>query len=187
MKQLFALAAAFSLSAPAFATSPGEIDLALLEQALTVENTWDHHAALKGSCGEIKLTDEQKASLKTLFIGHKKAQIQAQANLKIAGLDYLVALTDSKGSKQTAETAAATLGAAKTKLATNHLGLAHEILFDVLAGDQRRPALTCMHQLHKAMKDAKQKKACAALIKKPAPKIPQPINPKPMPKPTPKP
>ena len=176
MKHFSFLILAFCLSASAStpvtesdALQIDELNLVALEQALNLESTWDE-ASLKGACGEIKLTDAQKTSLKAAFIGHKKAQIQGQADLKIAKLEYLVALTTAPGTKVSAETASTALGSAVAKMATNHLGFANEILFDILGPDQRKPALICMAQLHKHMKTAKLKKQCKAL--KPAPKKP---------------
>ncbi len=165
-----------------------ELNLEALEMSFDLDdaraNQWHHHA---GACGEIKLTDAQKDSLKIAFVGHKKAQIQSDAALKIARIDYILSLTDTKGTKTTAETASTAFGAAKAKISTNHMAFANEILFDILTADQRKPALVCMHQIHEHMKAAKLKKACA---QKPKPHHPhpKPVKPvKPNPAPTPKP
>jgi hypothetical protein len=171
MKYTALLALVVCLSAPAATVRENEelgiteVNLEALEQAFDLDGARGLEKK-PGACGEIKLTDAQTQSLKKAFIGHKKAQIQSQADLKIGGSDYLVAVMDTKGTKQAADTASTALGGAVAKMATNHMGFANEVLFDILTPDQRRPALMCMHQFHKAMAAAKLKKLCAP---KPAP------------------
>ncbi len=163
MKYLFVTAIAFCLSASnVFAENPdpGGIDLQALEQAFAIENTWAKKE-IKGPCGEIHLTDAQKATLKTAFLNHKKATIQSEAALKVAGLDYILALTDGAATRATADTAAGNLATAKAKIGTNHMNFGHEVLFDIISADQRTPALKCMHQIHEHMKAAKLKQACS--------------------------
>lgn len=162
MKYLL-MAVAFCLSSTnVFAENPDPVlDLDALEQAFAVENTWAHKE-IKGPCGEIHLTDAQKATLKTAFLNHKKASITAEAAQKVAGLDYILALTDGAATRQTADTAAGNLAASRAKIATNHMNFGHEVLFDIITVDQRKPALICMHQMHEHMKAAKLKKACTA-------------------------
>jgi len=171
-----------------------ELNLEALEMAFDLDNARVDQWDAAHPCGDIKLTDAQKASLKAAFVGYKKAQIQSQANLKIARIDYIMSLSDTKGTKTTAETAATAFGGAKAKISANHLGFANEILFDILTADQRKPALVCMHHFHKHMKAMKLKKLCAHKPHqhphpKPHPKPDKPdVKPvQPQPEPTPKP
>lgn len=166
MKYATFLLLAFSLSAVAVPNMEElgvpEVDMDALEQALSLDEAQEYSWDKPAGCADIKLTDAQKQSLKTAFEGHKKAKAANLAALKTAGTDYVKSLTDTKGTKQTAETASTALGGAMAKLVTNHMGLANEILFDILTPDQRQPALVCMHRLHQHMKAMKLKKLCHA-------------------------
>jgi Spy/CpxP family protein refolding chaperone len=168
MKNLIlTFAVAIGLSASAFSPVKTSsdlditgIDLSDLEQAFNLDQTADEEKEKAGHCKELKLTDAQKQSIKTALIAHKKANIQTEAELKTARLDYFVALMEVPGAKGTAETAATAVSTAVGKFVNGHLAFANQIFFEILTPEQRKPGLACAHQYKVAAHAAKIKKLC---------------------------
>jgi len=160
--------AAFAVGISAFAFSPIRnahdlkvtgIDLNTLERAFDLDSTVDEEKK-PGPCQQMKITEAQKASLKTAFIAHKKAQIQIEAELKTAGLDYFVALGEIPGAKGSAEKASTALSGSVGKMVNGHLAFANQIFFDILTPEQRKPALQCAKLIMEHHKKEKIKKLC---------------------------
>jgi len=119
-----------------------------------------------GHCQDINVTEAQKEKIETGIVTLIKANIQLKADLKIAGLDYMVSIFSKNGTKALAETASTAMGVSVQKMVLSHLNFANEVLFDILNTDQRKPAAMCMAHMRRMMEIHKLKEMCKKLEEK---------------------
>jgi hypothetical protein len=113
-------------------------------------NSFD--AAMKaGPCAAVKLTDAQKAQIKTAMTNFKAANTPLLAAVKAARAAFSANVADSKADLATAQTTTAALATAQAAEQSARLTLKTEILFSVLTPDQRKPALACERLIQRRM------------------------------------
>lgn len=136
-----------------------EFDLEAFESAFNLESKKPSYAP-EHPCAQVKLTADQHVLLKKAFLKLKRTLIQDKADLDIAKLDYMVALSDKASTKAAATTASDTLAAAVGDITKTQFSFVNDVVFDILTNDQREPALACMAFMHHVGMQMKLKKMC---------------------------
>jgi Spy/CpxP family protein refolding chaperone len=107
---------------------------------------------LPKSCKEANLTEGQKTQIKEAIYNNMRDETQLKANLKLAFMNYSHTVMDKNSDIGSAQTAAAGITDAVTKLAQGHLALGNHILYDIATPDQRAKTFQCILELHKKKK-----------------------------------
>lgn len=96
-----------------------------------------------GPCSQIKLTDAEKASLKTARANYQTANAPLKAAVKAARQGYFKMATDPKTASADALTSSQALADSMSKMQATRLQFQTEVLFNVLTQEQRKPYLQC--------------------------------------------
>lgn len=160
MKLNFLVASALALgSVSAFAAAAltdkdqANIQAAIDEEVTSMEralNATEEDSSLGHDkiCAEVKLTDEQKATLHNAGFEFKKSMVTLKGNVKIAGMTYEHTLSSGATARADGDAAAAAVNDSIAKLVAAKTAFGSSVFYDILTAEQRAPAMACL----KAMK-----------------------------------
>jgi hypothetical protein len=131
------------------------LTIALLFTFTSHADTFDkqfNESFRKGPCKRLKLTADQKATLKEKMITMKHNMIDLKAAMKHARLDFKVAIMAEDA---TVDSLAANMDAiadAKTNMVKARLGFVADVALNVFTTEQKKPGLRCMRKMMRKMR-----------------------------------
>jgi hypothetical protein len=109
------------------------------------------HGKTEGAeaCKTIAMTPAQQQSYMDAKYIYEKSEIQLQATLKLARLDYIKNVMSDAGTEAIATTVTTDSIKTATELMTEKMNFVNKVLFQILDLNQRKLAVACMAEMHK--------------------------------------